>query len=96
MDNSTNYYECKYHKIELTGQKRRDFSSTFYEVLLWVPMQFSMRLYKEVKVGCDCPENYKAFDTIVKEAIEYLSASISNPNQETEITSPKDTELDIQ
>lgn len=84
---------CEYHKQENLGIKRKDFAKTFYEVLLWTPMQFSVRLYKEVKVGCDCPANYEAFDTIVKAAILQMGAFISNPTQE-EIHSPKDTEQD--
>jgi hypothetical protein len=82
---------CEYHKQEIAGTKRNDFAKTFYEVLLWTPMQFGMRLYKEVKVGCDCPSNYEVFDTIVKAAIIQMGASILNPTQEGS-HSPKDTE----
>ena len=100
MDTSMNTivasYECSYHKVEHPGKKRSDFAKTFYEVLLWTPMQFSMHLYKQVKVGCDCPENYNSFDAIVKDAISYMSASISNPTQEPDSISPKDTERDTE
>ena len=79
MDTNQEGYKCEYHKLQHAGQKRSNFAKQFYEVLLWLPMQFSMRLYKEVKVSCDCPENYRIFDEIVKEAIEYNSASDVEP-----------------
>jgi hypothetical protein len=79
-------FACKYHNKDLDLPPRKDFAMSFYEVLLWVPMEFSMRLYKEVKVGCDCSENYKVFDAIVKEALEHTLAFNDAPKDEEQST----------
>jgi hypothetical protein len=60
-------YECPLHKVKISGTKREKFQSDYYDLLLNVPMQISMKLYKEVNVNCHCTKNYDAFDLIVKE-----------------------------
>lgn len=60
-------YECKLHKKIHDGVKRENFHDEYYSILLNVSMGLSMRLYKEVNVKCDCPENYAAFDSIQKD-----------------------------
>ena len=50
-----------------SGLKRETFKEEFYELLLSVQMQASMRLYKEVNVECHCKKNYEAFDRIKQE-----------------------------
>jgi hypothetical protein len=87
-------YTCPHHKVEHTGQKRETFQKEFYDALMWVDMMTSMRLYKDVKVSCHCPENYDAFDTILKEvtkpsAPEATLAELASP------MAPKDPELTI-
>jgi hypothetical protein len=63
-------YECKFHKKIHDGNKRDEFQDQYYSILLNLPMSLSMRLYKEVNVKCDCPENYAAFDSIRKDMQE--------------------------
>lgn len=58
-------YECPIHKIFHDGQKRENFQTDFYDHLLNVSMETSMKLYKEVNVNCHCPMNYKIFDRII-------------------------------
>ena len=60
-------YECQLHTKTHAGQKREDFNKEFYAKVMDAPMNFSMRIYKDVKFGCHCPENYKVFDTIASE-----------------------------
>lgn len=60
-------YECQVHKIYHDVPKRSTFREDFYDLLLKIPMGLSMKLYKEVNVSCDCPMNYAAFDSILKE-----------------------------
>lgn len=59
-------YICPSHKIEHPGQKRDSFETDLFNALLNASMSESFRLYKEVKHGCHCPENYKAFDSILQ------------------------------
>lgn len=66
-DVSTTTYECQLHAKIHTGVKREDFNKEFYAKVLEAPMKYSMRIYKDVKFGCHCPENYIAFDTIISE-----------------------------
>jgi hypothetical protein len=61
-------YECTVHKISYETPKRETFREEFYDLLLKIPMHLSMKLYKDVNVSCDCPSNYAAFDSIMKEA----------------------------
>jgi hypothetical protein len=63
-------YECKLHKKINDGLKRDNFQEQYYNTLLNVSMGLSMRLYKEVNVKCDCPENYAAFDLICKDILK--------------------------
>ena len=60
-------YECQIHKLQFETKKRNTFREEFYDILLRIPMNYSMKLYKEVNVACDCPSNYNAFDSIVEE-----------------------------
>ncbi len=64
---STTTYECQLHAKIHTGVKREEFNKEFYAKVLEAPMNYSMRIYKDVTFGCHCPENYKVFDTIVSE-----------------------------
>lgn len=59
-------YICPIHKIEYVGQKREGFEADLFNALLNASISESFRLYKEVKHGCHCPTNYKAFDTIIQ------------------------------
>jgi hypothetical protein len=61
-------YDCQIHKIQYESPKRNTFREEFYDLLLKVPMNLSMKLYKDVNVSCDCPSNYAAFDSILKDA----------------------------
>ena len=61
-------YECIYHKVINSGVKRANFYEQVHEALMEIPMGLSMRLYKEVVIGCDCQYNYRAFDLIMKDA----------------------------
>lgn len=61
-------YECSVHKILYEIPNRETFREDFYDLLLKIPMHLSMKLYKDVNVSCDCPSNYAAFDSIMKEA----------------------------
>ena len=60
-------YECPLHKVKVSGIKREDFQAKYYDLLINVSMQISMKLYKEVNVSCHCRKNYDAFDSIVNE-----------------------------
>jgi hypothetical protein len=66
MDPLPQGYECPVHKTQHTGVKRDSFEKELFDALLMTSMEFSYRLYKDVKHGCHCPENYAAFDVIVK------------------------------
>jgi hypothetical protein len=59
-------YTCPVHKTDHIGQKRDSFETKLFNALLNASMSESFRLYKEVKHGCHCPTNYKAFDTILQ------------------------------
>ena len=59
-------YTCTVHKTEHEGSKRETFEKELFDALLNATMSESFRLYKEVKHGCHCPTNYKAFDTILQ------------------------------
>ncbi len=61
----TQTYECPVHKTEYVGTQRTHFDRDVFDALLIANMAAAMRLYKEVKQGCHCPVNYKAFDLIV-------------------------------
>lgn len=67
MEPSTQTYECKVHSIEHTGSKRETFDEKLFETILNASMEFSYRLYRDVKHGCHCPENYAIFDALIKE-----------------------------
>jgi hypothetical protein len=60
-------YECPLHKVTYQGTQRPNFDRDVYNALLFATMGAAMRIYKEVKQGCHCPINYKAFDFIVNE-----------------------------
>jgi hypothetical protein len=60
-------YECPVHKIEQSGVKRETFEKELFDALLLTSMETSYRLYRDVKHGCHCPQNYSAFDKIVQE-----------------------------
>jgi hypothetical protein len=60
-------YICPLHKKEHKGVKREDFDNKLYDALLISPMDIAYKLYKEVKHGCHCPENYASLDKILKE-----------------------------
>lgn len=61
-------YECPIHKTAQQGPKRETFADELFEALLLYPMDVTYKLYKRVKHGCHCTENYKAFDAILLEA----------------------------
>ena len=67
LENSMSEYECPVHKKQHIGVKRDTFEKELFDALLLTSMEFSYRLYKDVKHGCHCPENYAAFDKILKE-----------------------------
>ena len=69
-ENSATTYECPVHKKQHIGTKRESFEADLFNALLNVSMEFSYRLYKDVKHSCHCPDNYTAFDAIVKSANE--------------------------
>jgi hypothetical protein len=71
---NTTTYECQLHAKIHTGVKREDFNKDFYAKVLEAPMNYSMRIYKDVKFGCHCPENYIAFDIIVSEMTSGLKS----------------------
>jgi hypothetical protein len=60
-------YTCPVHKVEQEGKKRETFEKELFEALLEASMEFSYRLYRDVKHGCHCPTNYKSFDTILQD-----------------------------
>lgn len=68
-----NMYECSVHKITHQGQKRELFQETLFHALLDSTMERAYQLYTHVKHGCDCPENYKAFDIILATTAELPS-----------------------
>jgi hypothetical protein len=76
-DASTTTYECQLHAKIHTGIKRENFNKEFYAKVLEAPMNYSMRIYKDVTFGCHCPENYKVFDTITSEMDEELKAKLA-------------------
>ena len=60
-------YECPVHKKQHDGVKRESFEKELFDALLETSMEFSYRLYRDVKHSCHCPENYAAFDKILQE-----------------------------
>lgn len=70
MADTDTTYECPVHKKQYKGKKRESFEADLFNALLNVSMEFSYRLYKDVKHSCHCPENYAAFDTVLKNANE--------------------------
>ena len=64
---NTAAYECLIHKIQYKTVKRDTFEKEVFNALLEVSFQFSYRLYRDVKHGCHCPQNYAAFDRILEE-----------------------------
>ena len=48
------------------GDKRPEFREKVHEFLINASMQDAYTLYRTVKIGCECPENYKAFDTFLE------------------------------
>lgn len=70
-------YECQLHTNTHKGQKREDFNKQFYARVLDAPMNYSMRIYKDVKFGCHCPDNYNAFDKIACEMDADIKARAS-------------------
>ncbi len=73
MDNELFTYECVYHKVINSGKKRQNFSEHIHDLLMEIPMGLSMRLYKEVVIGCDCQHNYRAFDLILEDVKKQAS-----------------------
>lgn len=65
-------YTCDFHKQTHKGVKRPEFSKTLYEFLLNASMRDAYQFYKLLKIGCDCPENYKAFDELQKVVIKEI------------------------
>jgi hypothetical protein len=61
-------YECPIHKTTHQGVKRDTFEKELFDSLLMATMETAYRLYRDVKHGCHCPSNYKAFDTILEGA----------------------------
>ena len=62
----TTLYECQLHAKTHEGAKRETFNDEFYAAVLnATDMHTSMRIYKEVKFNCHCPENYAALDAIL-------------------------------
>lgn len=80
-------YECPFHKIYQEGSMREDFSIQFYDLLLWIPMRLSMKLYKEVNVACHCKSNYDAFDSILKEIKLNLKESEQTQSKDADVNS---------
>ncbi len=72
MDATTNEqsqtYECPLHKTIHNGLKRETFEKDLFQALLNASMKLSYQLYKQVKYGCHCPENYTAFDSVCASA----------------------------
>jgi hypothetical protein len=58
-------YECPMHKNTHPGQPRATFQEELRNALLNGTMHTAMRLYKEIKAQCSCPENYALFDAIL-------------------------------
>jgi hypothetical protein len=79
MEEELTTYECVYHKVINSGVKRQQFSEQIHATLMEIPMGLSMRLYKEVVIGCDCQHNYRAFDLIMKDA--KIQASLKDQTQ---------------
>lgn len=73
----TTTYECQLHTKIHIGQKREDFNKQFYARVLDAPMNYSMRIYKDVKFGCHCPTNYAIFDTIASEMDAEMKARLA-------------------
>jgi hypothetical protein len=67
MEDTVSSYECAVHKKQHAGVKRDTFEKELFDALLLTSMEYSYRLYKDVKHGCHCPENYAAFDKILQE-----------------------------
>lgn len=57
-------YVCELHEKTHKGMKRPEFQKQLYNLLLNASLRDAYQLYKTLKIGCDCPENYKAFDAI--------------------------------
>jgi hypothetical protein len=99
MSDPEQSYTCPHHKIEIKGTKRETFQTEFYDSLMWVDMMTSMRLYKDINVSCHCPENYKAFDTILKELKQPIApeSTVASPMASEEplasSMAPKDPKL---
>ena len=62
-------YVCELHKKTYTGEKRPEFQKQLYDLLLNASLRDAYQLYKSLKIGCDCPENYKAFDELQKKVV---------------------------
>lgn len=60
-------YECPLHKIIHKGQPAPEFQATLQTYLLQASMRDAYTFYKRVKIGCECPENYKAFEAISRD-----------------------------
>ncbi len=73
MDDELSTYECIHHKVINSGLKRPNFYEQVHDALMEIPMGLSMRLYKEVVIGCDCQHNYRAFDLIMEDAKKQAS-----------------------
>jgi len=65
-------YTCEFHQKTHVGIKRPEFSKTLYEFLLNASMRDAYNFYKLLKIGCDCPENYKAFDALKNVVIKEI------------------------
>lgn len=61
-------YECPIHKLPYPGVKRDTFEKDLFDALLLATMETAYRLYRDVKHGCHCPSNYRAFDLILEES----------------------------
>lgn len=73
MEDELSTYECIYHKVINSGVKRTNFYEKVHDALMEIPMGLSMRIYKEVVIGCDCQHNYRAFDLIMEDAKKQAS-----------------------
>ena len=62
-------YVCELHKQTHKGTKRPEFQKQLYDLLLNASLRDAYKLYKTLKIGCDCLENYKAFDELQQKAV---------------------------
>ncbi len=75
-------YECPLHKTTHEGLLRDTFEKEHFDALLLTSMDFSYKLYREVKHGCHCPSNYAALDRILKEFQESQRPKESPPSNQ--------------